>query len=133
MCISKEQINFINDTYVSSKGEKIINISGSDVVLLSKDKVVCRLKAGGPNFLIAYDFKFKYIDDIQLMSEEVSAVENMPEYEENVFYIVDDYVVNSLIAHGKRTIKDLYLVYEEDWSDEFDCYLSVGLRNASLL
>ena len=67
------------------------------------------------------------------MSEEVTRIGNLPEYEENVFYIVSDSVVNSIIAQGQRTIEDLYLVDEEDWSDEFDCYLSVGLRNASLI
>ena len=134
MYISKDKLNFNDDTYISSTGEKIRNLLASNVAFVNKDdEIICCLKPRDEVISIVYDFNFRYIDGIQLMSEEVTRIGNLPEYEENVFYIVSDSVVNSIIAQGQRTIEDLYLVDEEDWSDEFDCYLSVGLRNASLI
>lgn len=134
MNIRKDKLSFTKDTYVSSTGEKIRNLSMYNVALVNKDnEVVCCLKARDGAISVVYDFTFRYLDGIQLMSEDVSSVGNLPDYEENVFYIVDNCLVNSLIAYGQRTVKDLYLVDDIDWSNEFNCYLSIGLRNASLI
>ena len=48
MRISKDKLNFNDDTYISSTGEKIRNLLASNVAFVNKDdEIICCLKAKG--------------------------------------------------------------------------------------
>lgn len=103
------------------------------MLLNEAGEIVCCLKESNTDITEVVSFNDRKIDGISLVYEVVERINNLPECKENVFYIVDDSVANSVIVYGKRNVEDLYLVYDKDWNEELDCYLATGLYNAALV